>query len=183
MGRERQASRRTTLNINVRLETPGDYEAIRRVHDLAFGRSYEAQVADRLRASAAYVPELSLVAELDGEIVGHVILSEAKIEGGSHSWPALVLGPIGVLPALQRQGIGSRLVNCGLERAAAMGYGAVILIGHPTYYPRFGFVPASRYGLKTAYNVADEVFMARLLRPDGLAAISGTVIFPDAFQE
>jgi len=64
-----------------------------------------------------------------------------------------------------------------------MGYGAVILIGHPTYYPRFGFVPASRYGLKTAYNVADEVFMARLLRADGLTGITGTVIFPDAFDE
>jgi predicted N-acetyltransferase YhbS len=97
--------------------------------------------------------------------------------------PPLVLGPIGVLPERQRRGIGGAMMHAALERAAALGFGAVLLIGHPTYYPRFGFAPASRFGLKTTYNVPDEVFMACLLRPEGLEGVSGMLVFPDAFQE
>ena len=170
------------MSISVRQELPADHEAIRTVHELAFGWPDEAQIVVSLRDSPAYLPELSLAAEADGEIVGHVMLSTAKIEGESSSWTALVLGPIGVPPSSQRRGIGSAMVHAALERAAVMGYGAVFLIGHPTYYPRFGFVPASRYGMKTTYNVPDEVFMVRLLRPDGVEGITGTVVFPEAFR-
>ena len=75
------------------------------------------------------------------------------------------------------------MIRAGLERAAVLGYGVVVLIGHPTYYPRFGFVPGSRFGLKCAIPVPDDVFMAYLLRPDGLDGIEGTVVFPPAFQQ
>jgi putative acetyltransferase len=171
------------LGIAVRPETSGDREAIRQVNELAFGRPYEADIVDKVRSSSGFLSELSLVAETEGKIVGHALFSEATVEGESRSWTVLALGPIAVLPSFQKQGIGGKMIGVGMKRAADLGYGAVVLTGHPTYYPRFGFVPASRFGLKPKFSVRDDVFMARLLRPEGLDGVQGSFGFPPAFDE
>ena len=170
------------VEILIRPETIKDAGAITEINQQAFGRPYEAGVVEKVRESAGFVPELSLVAERDGVLIGHALFSEVTIEGGS-SWTVLALGPIAVRPEFQKQGVGGQLIQAGLERSATLGYGAVVLIGHPTYYPRFGFVPASRFGLKCSISVPDDVFMVCLLRPNGLEGIQGTVVFPPAFDE
>jgi putative acetyltransferase len=163
------------LEVHIRPETEGDHLAIRDVNEQAFGRPTEADMVEKVRRSPGFVPELSLVAEQDGQIVGHALFSEVTIEDEGVSWTVLALGPIAVRPEFQRQGIGGRMIREGMVRAAALGYRAVVLIGHPTYYPRFGFVPASRYGLTCTFRVPDDVFMAYPLRPDGLDEVRGTV--------
>ena len=175
--------RRIRLEVYIRPETVADREAIREVNEQAFGRPTEAGIVEKVRQSPGFVPELSLVAEQGGQIVGHALFSEIPIEGEGQSWKVLALGPIAVRPAFQKQGIGGQMIRAGMERAADLGYGVLVLIGHPTYYPRFGFVPASRFGLRCAFSVPDEVFMACLLRPDGLAGIKGMVVYPPAFAE
>ncbi len=123
-------------------ETDPDHAAVFAVHETAFGRSDEARIAARLRGDTqAFVPELSLVARQNGIIVGHVIFSVGQVVGERETVPVLALGPIGVLPAHQKQGIGSALIHSGIEKAMNLGYPAIVLLGHPSYYPRFGFLP------------------------------------------
>ena len=130
----------------IRAERPIDSGAIRYVHEAAFGRRDEADIVHRIRNSCGYIPSLSLVADSDGYIIGHAMFSEVMVNSGQATWKAVVLGPIAVQPDLQRQGIGGMLVRAGLERCRELGYAVVALIGHPTYYPRFGFAAASRSG-------------------------------------
>lgn len=167
----------------IRPETAADHAAIERVNTLAFGRELEARIVSGVRGTEAFVPELSLVLEQDGEIVAHVLLSRVQIEGNAAVTAVLGLGPVAVLPERQRQGFGSRLIRAGLERAAALGFAGVILLGHPTYYPRFGFQPASGYGMRLPFSVADEAFMARPLRPGGLDDVAGVVLFSEPFRD
>lgn len=155
------------MEILVRPETRDDRDGVRRVHELAFGQPDEATLVDRLRAAGDAA--VSLVAARDGAVVGHILFSPVRIEGAR----ALGLAPMAVLPALQRRGIGSRLVRDGLARCRALGVDGVVVLGHPEYYPRFGFVPASRCGLVSTYDVPDEVFMALELVPGALAGRPG----------
>lgn len=171
------------MEVTIRPESAADHQSIRLVNEQAFGRRLEADIVERVRASRGFVPELSLVAEVNGTIVGHALFSEVQIVCEGASWTVLALGPIAVLPEFQKQGIGGQMIRAGFERATALSYGAIVLIGHPTYYPRFGFVPGSRFGLQCSIPVPDEVFMVYLLRPDGLEGIRGTVVFPLAFEE
>jgi putative acetyltransferase len=161
----------------IRVERPEDAAAIRRVHGAAFGRELEARIVDDLRAAGDLLTALSLVAEGDGEIVGHVAISRARLE----ERPALALGPIGVLPDRQREGIGSALMHETIERAGAAGEDVVVLLGHADYYPRFGFIRASRLGIVPPFDVLDEAFMALELRTDG-AGGGGRFAYPPAFE-
>jgi putative acetyltransferase len=170
-----------TIESRIRSETPLDASAIRHVHEAAFGGGAEALLAELLRKSASFLPDLALVAEVDGEVVGHVLFSRAAIEGLPDEKGMLVLGPIGVLPPQQRRGIGCALIQEGLRRAARMGFRGVALIGHPTYYPRLGFQPGTRFGLRSTYDVPDDLFMARPLSPGSLDGLSGTVLYPSEF--
>lgn len=129
----------------IRPERPGDEDATRAVEKAAFGRDLEAEIADGLRVSDEFVPDLSLVAEEQGAIVGHVIVSRGHAEPSGD--PILILGPIGVVPERQGEGIGSALVEAALARARRLGATCVVLIGSPEYYERFGFVQAERLGL------------------------------------
>lgn len=171
------------MEFTVRPETAADEAAIREIETLAFGRPLEAGMVDKVRQSPGFVPVLSLVAERDEKIVGHVLFSKVTIEDAGEAVEVLALGPIGVSPEWQKQGAGGQMIRAGLERARELGYRAVILVGHPTYYPRFGFSPASRFGLKTTFTVPDGVFMALPLYPNGLEGVRGTVIYPSAFDE
>lgn len=168
--------------ITIRAELTEDRTAVRRVNEGAFGRTTEADLVDALRAAAA--PLLSLVAEEDGEVVGHLLFSPVTVETAcpSDAVPALLLGlaPVAVLPEWQNRGVGSQLVREGLQACRKLGATAVVVLGHPEYYPRFGFVPASRFGLTCEYPVPDDVFMAQELVPGALTE-PGLVRYHPAF--
>jgi putative acetyltransferase len=164
----------------VRLERADDIHAIRAVNLEAFETSLEADLVDALRERAKLI--LSLVADEDGAIVGHILFSPVSLPGGAET-RIVGLAPMAVLQARQRQGIGSALVREGLERCREMGYDAVVVLGHPAYYPRFGFLPASRFGIGCEYDVPDEVFMALELVPGALRGKSGTIRYHPAFAD
>jgi putative acetyltransferase len=161
-----------------RPETPADHAATRELQLAAFAPSeLEADIADALRAAHDHVPELCLVVVTDDTIVGHVMLSHAHV--GEH--PALGLGPIAVDPTRQSQGIGSHLMREAIERASHTEYPLIALLGHPAYYPRFGFRPAkATFGITTVYDAPPEAWMALALpayEPD----IRGEFRYADAF--
>jgi putative acetyltransferase len=166
--------------LQIRSEREDDIEAIRRVHREAFGRDEEADLVEALRTSEAYLPELSLVAEVGGEVAGHVLLTRLGLEGCPVP-PLLALAPVAVRPEYQRKGIGSSLVTAALLQADAAPFAGVVVLGHAEYYPRFGFVPASRFGITCPLPVPDEVFMARERRPGSLAVLHGAVRYPPPF--
>jgi putative acetyltransferase len=170
-------------DVSLRPERSGDEAAIYEVNQLAFAGDAEPMLVDAIRASDGFIPELSLVAEQAGRIVGHVLFSRAVIRGEAGEIPVLVLAPIAILPEWQNQGIGSRLIEAGLNRARELGERIVVLIGHPWYYPRFGFKPAIPLGINYPTSIREEVFMVRELVPGVLDGIRGTIVFPPAFDE
>ena len=165
----------------MRPERPEEQVAIRGVNTLAFGRPNEADLVDTLRERGQ--PLVSLVAEEDGRIVGHIFFSPVIIESDTQAFPAFGLAPMAVLPERQRRGIGSQLVRRGLEECLRIGQPVVVVLGHPTYYPRFGFVPASRKGLYCEYAVPDEAFMVAELLPGILQGRTGVVKYLPEFAE
>lgn len=165
----------------VRAETATDHAAVRRVNELAFGGPAEALLVDRLRAVAD--PQISLVAVMDGKVVGHIFFSPISVEINDSSSLALALGPMAILPEQQRQGLGSQLVRAGLQECQRIGCNVVVVVGHPEYYPRFGFVPAKQKGLTCEFPVPDEVFMVAELRPQALAGCRGLVSYRPEFKE
>lgn len=168
--------------IRIRPETPSDIPAIRHVNELAFARPNEARLVDALREAAR--PFLSLIAETDGEIVGHICFSRAEVERpDGHKVEILGLAPMAVLPERQNQGIGSQLVKAGLDTCREAGYGVVIVLGHPDYYPRFGFVPAAPRGLVSEYDVPEPVFMMTELVPGAAAEVQGVARYHEAFRD
>ena len=176
------------MNLYIRQEQPGDHDAIYDVteqafRDMPFADHDEQNLVDRLRRSASYIPEFSLVALLDEQLVGHVMLTRNCIVNANESFESLTLGPVSVLPGLQRQGIGSRLILAVLEKARDMGFRSVFLVGHEEYYPRFGFLLASSFGILSPIEVPDPVFMAKELVAGGLKGVSGTIQYPKEFFE
>jgi putative acetyltransferase len=162
----------------VRPEQLADAPAIRAVNEAAFGSSAEADIVDALRNRQDRL--VSLVAESEGRVLGHILFSSVSLSGNDRV-SLMGLGPMSVLPARQRQGVGSALVRKGLEQCRKLGAEAVVVLGHPEYYPRFGFVPASRFGIRCEYDVPDDVFMALELQPGSLQDVAGTVRYDDAF--
>jgi putative acetyltransferase len=161
----------------IRDETTADREAIREVNRRAFGGEAEAWLVDRLRDDGLVVA--SLVAVDAGSIVGHVLFSDLPIETPVGVVPAAALAPLAVVPERQRQGIGSALVRRGLGVCRERGRAAVVVLGHPGYYPRFGFAADLARSLRAPY--AGEAFMALELEPGSLAG-GGIVRYPDAFS-
>ena len=132
---------------------------------------------ERIRGSKNFVPELSLIAEKNGKIVGHILLSKIKING-EKEYESLILAPLAVLPELQKQGIGEKLITEGLKKAKELGFSSVIVVGHKDYYPKYGFEKASKRNIKCSFKVPDEAFMAIELNIGALAEKSGIVEFP-----
>ena len=165
----------------VRPERPGDVAAIRRVNEEAFGRAAEADLVDALRAHGQV--SLSLVAERGGEVVGHLLFSPVRIESNREPRAGLGLGPTAVLPAHQRAGIGSLLIHTGLAECRRAGHGCVVVLGHPEYYPRFGFIPASRHGLAWEHPAPDEAFMILPLRKGAIPVGDGLVRYALEFGQ
>jgi putative acetyltransferase len=166
----------------IRPETAEDYAAIHEVNALAFGQEVEPRLVENLRRLPEFTPELSLVAVEAGRVVGHILFSPLVIETKDGAVPALTLAPLAVRPELQNQGIGSELVRDGLERCRSLGHRIVVVVGHPNYYPRFGFSPAGARGLEAPFSVPDEAFLALELVPGALEGVAGTVKYPPPFD-
>ncbi|HWC28936.1 MAG TPA: N-acetyltransferase [Dehalococcoidia bacterium] len=164
--------------LTIRRESASDREAVFRVERDAFGEDTEAQLVDALRDAGRVL--LSLVAELDGEIVGHLMFTEMTVESDADVYQAVCLAPLAVATAHQRQGVGGALMRAGLERLREDGHGAVFLLGHPTYYPRFGFRPAREFDVH--YEDDRDAFMGIELRPGALDDVSGQVRFAPEFD-
>lgn len=162
----------------IRDENPGDFEQVRRIVNEAFESSAEASLVEHLREQAS--PLISLVAEESGSVVGHIMFSPVTIE----NFDGLIFGlaPMAVAPSRQRHGVGSALVREGLERCRAFGAVGVVVLGHPAYYPRFGFASASGFGLSSVYEVPDDAFMALELVAGGFGPAAGQVNYHPAFN-
>jgi putative acetyltransferase len=169
--------------IVIREEQGADHAAVHQLHQAAFGQVDEAKLVDALRQSDAFIPALSLVALIDDEVVGHILFTRIRIRGASGAEAeSLALAPVAVLPAHQRRGIGGQLIRAGLAMARRLGHASCIVLGHHEYYPRFGFRPASAWGIRAPFDASDEVFMAMELVPYGLRGVSGVVVYPEAFE-
>ena len=167
--------------LTVRPEKAEDIGAIRKLNKKAFKGNDESKLIDAIRGSDGFIPGLSLAAEKDGKIVGHILFSPVKIKGPAGAAPALALAPMAVLPAFQNQGIGTELVKRGLEECRKLGHKIVVVVGHAGYYPRFGFVKAGEKGLQLPFEAPEEIFMALELVPGALDEVKGTVEYPPAF--
>ncbi len=166
--------------IAIRNERRGDEAQIYQVNLRAFGRMEEAELVNVLRDP--YPQRVSLVAELDKRIVGHVLFTPATIDDGERQVVGATLAPLAVLPEYQKTGIGSALMKAGLDAMRGAGEPFVVLVGHPAYYPRFGFERASKYGLVCEYGqVPDDAFMIIVLDRQKMEGVKGTVRFPPEF--
>jgi putative acetyltransferase len=164
----------------IRAEQASDRAAIHAVNAQAFGRDNEARLIDLLRSSPAFIAELSLVAIDAAQVVGHILFSRIHIRTPGRDVPALALAPMAVLPERHHQGIGSALIRSGLDACRRLGHQIVIVVGHPRYYPRFGFLSASAKGLEAPYP--DAAFMVQELTPGALTGVRGVVEYPAAFS-
>ncbi|MER6250324.1 bifunctional class I SAM-dependent methyltransferase/N-acetyltransferase [Streptomyces sp. NPDC001584] len=160
-----------------RPEAAADVAAVREINLAAFGTPLEADLVDALRADGSWLPGLSYVAEApDGSVAAHALLTRCEVDGA----PALALAPVAADPALQRSGAGSSVVRALLAAARARGESLVLVLGHPEYYPRFGFVPASHFGIRAPFEVPDEAMMALVL-DDSRPVPAGTIRYPAPF--
>ena len=162
--------------IDIRDEQPGDVAAIRDVNRRAFGQDQEGDIVDALRSNGAAL--LSLVATLDGLVVAHIMYSPLSVGGLTGAG----LGPMAVHPDHQRHGIGSRLVRAGNEKLTNAGCPFIAVLGHPSFYPRFGFRPASAFGVSCEWDVPDEVFMLLVLDPAKMQGVSGLATYRPEFS-
>ena len=164
----------------IRTEQVMDVSTIYAINRAAFDSATEADLVDVLRSSAADL--ISLVAEEDGEIVGHIMFSPVQLTGAADI-RAMALAPMAVMPEQQRAGIGSALVRAGLEQCQRLGIDAVFVVGHPTYYPRFGFKSAASLGFVCEFEVSGEAFMVAELVAGSLDRKTATVHFHSVFSE
>jgi putative acetyltransferase len=170
----------TNIRMLIREEKKDDHDGVHAVNEAAFETSSEASLVASLRRQAQ--PIVSLVAEDDGEVVGHIMFSPVALSGHP-DLKIMGLAPMAVAPAFQNRGIGSALVRAGITRCKELGCGAIVVLGHQGFYPRFGFLPASRFGIENGYDVPDDVFMAMELQPDYLRDATGKISYHDAFSQ
>ncbi len=164
--------------MEVRSEEDDDRAGVRELHLLAFGQADEADLVDALRDDPSFIAELSIVAVEGGRVLGHVLLTEARLDTG----PAvLALAPLGVRPDRQRRGIGTALVREAIRRARETSYGLVVVVGDPGFYWPLGFLPASPRGLRALWDVPAEAWMALTL-PAYVPGTTGTVGYPPPFE-
>jgi putative acetyltransferase len=166
----------------IRLEQQSDIKDIRDINEKAFGQPQEANIIDNLRKNCEEL--LSMVAIDKEKIVGHILFSPVTIEREHGVLKGMGLAPMAVLPDLQRQGIGSQLVNMGIEQLRNTKCPFIIVLGHPEYYPRFGFEPASRFGIKSQWEgIPDNVFMILWLDTSMKNQITGIAKYRSEFNE
>ena len=168
------------MDILIRKEAKKDYDGIFEVNKLAFGQKEESKLIDKIRNGNNFIPDLSLVAEKNGKIIGHILFSKIEISGSS-KFNSLALAPMAVVPEFQKKGIGTKLIEEGIRKAKELNFETIIVLGHKDYYPRFGFQKASKWNIKCPFEVPDEAFMAMEISDNALKNKSGTVIYPPEF--
>ena len=176
------------MEIIIRKEEPKDYKEVFKLIEKAFeseqmSNHKEQFLVERLRKSNAFVPELSLVAEIENKIVGHILLTKLKIKNGQDTFDSLALAPVSVLPEFQGKGIGGKLIIKSHKTAKELGYKSIILLGHEKYYPKFGYKQADRFDIELPFEVPKENCMAIELVENGLNEVSGIVEYPKEFNE
>lgn len=171
----------TTLNILVRTERPQDRGAIQAIHDSAFNGLAEGQLVNLLRDSDFFVPKLSLVAEWDNAVIGHVLFSKVNLISIARTHKSLSLAPIAVHPRFQRSGIGEKLIRAGIDRARVRGFDSILVLGDPNYYRRFGFKHSLTKSIRSKY--ACEDYLGLELIPGSLSELkAASVEYPHAFS-
>lgn len=176
------------MEINIREENIKDNSYIYNLIKKAFEGAEHADgdehnLVNRLRNSENYIKELSLVAVVNGDIVGHIMFTKLFIVNEDTKHESLALAPLSVLPNYQNKGIGSKLINEGLKRAKALGYNSVIVLGSEKYYPRFGFKEAIEFGIEAPFEVPSKNFMAIELVNNSLKDVNGKVVYAKEFFE
>lgn len=174
--------------ITIRAERPDDNATISNVVRRAYaGVAYsdhrEHLMVNRLRETDAYDPELSLVAEKDGELVGHILLTKAHIVGEQSSVVTLALAPLSVAPEHQSNGIGKLLVKAAGEQASDLGFGSIVVIGIPTYYPQFGYERLSSYPITLPFDAPEQNCMILPLKPHALDGLVGIVHYAEGWLD
>jgi putative acetyltransferase len=166
--------------ISIRAESRGDIDAIHAINRYLFETDSEAKLVDLLRSRDKLI--ISLVAEDEGKLIGHIAFSRVYNESNS-GVRGLGLGPMAVIPERQNCGIGSQLVKAGIGHGKSLGYDYIVVLGHPTYYPRFGFIPARQFDLHCAWEVPEDVFMALEVQTNSLSNVNGLVMYEPEFSE
>ncbi len=167
--------------MTIRREQPGDIAAIWQLNSEAFESDEEAELVDALRDSGVH--NISLVHEQDNVIDGHILFTPVTLGDNSHELKLIGLAPMAVTPEKQNQGIGTLLVQAGIQQCIVENYDAVVVLGHPHYYPRFGFITARSYGIKSQFEVPDEAFMILELEPGVLKTHHGTIFYHPLFSQ
>jgi putative acetyltransferase len=166
--------------LTIRPETPQDIPLIYQINHQAFARDNEAELVGRLRRENAIT--LSLVAVQDEQVVGHILITPVTVQAEDSQWNAVALGPMAVLPSHQKQGVGSTLIRAAFEELKKIGQYVVIVLGHPEYYPRLGFVSSKPLGIRWENDVPEEVFMVAELKEGALNGRTGIVRYHPAFS-
>lgn len=176
------------MNFIIRQEQESDYESTENVVKIAFASAEQSNqnehyLVSRIRNSDTFVPELSLVAvcKENNQILGHILLSKILVDDGSKKAESLALAPVSVLPDYQYKGIGKSLIQKAMEKAKELGFQSVIVLGHPEYYPKFGFRKSSLWQIKAPFEVPEEVLMAIELKKSSLEGVSGVIEYPSVF--
>lgn len=164
----------------IREETFQDYDAVHAINCAAFGQPMEADIVKALRANCR--DTLSLVAQIEERVVGDIFFSPVTIESDRGTVIGMGLAPMAVHPDHQRRGVGSALVAAGVGRLAKNGCPYIVVLGHPLYYPRFGFEPASRHGIHCPWEVPDEAFMIRILDEGRMEGVRGAAVYRPEFD-
>lgn len=176
------------MKVTVRQEKPEDFKIVFRLIEKAFepiqfSDHKEQFLVERLRKSKAFIPELSMVAEVDRRIVGHILLTKLKIKNDQHEFDSLALAPVSVLPEYQGKGIGGMLIKEAHTKARELGHHSIVLLGHEKYYPKFGYKQTGYFGIELPFDVPKENCMAIELTENGLVGVSGIVEYPNEFNE
>lgn len=174
--------------MNLRQETKNDYKAVFNLIKEAFknealSEHKEQFLVERLRKSDAFIPELSIVAEIDKKIVGYILTTKLKIKNESNEFESLALAPVSVLPEFQGKGIGGKLIIESHKKAKELGHKSIVLLGHENYYPKFGYQQADTFGREFPFNVPKQNCMAVELIENGLKNVNGMVEYPKEFNE
>lgn len=171
------------MKILLRPEEASDIETIFDLNKQAFGRDNEANVVSLLRCKKTFIPALSIVAIRERQLVGHILFTLVEIvDSQTKKNQSLALAPVAVHPDFQNEGIGTQMIKYGLNQAQQLGFKSVMVLGRATYYPRFGFLPASHWHIYAPFDVLSCSFMAMELKPGGLHGVSGIVDFPSEFS-
>jgi len=171
------------IEISIRKESLSDFGSIREVNNQAFNQKQEGELVENLRENPDFVPELSLVASDGNKIIGHILFFPVTIVGEKETILSLSLAPLAVLPQYQKKGVGGALIKEGLRIAKEMGYHSVVVLGHPDYYPKFGFQKASNWSIKEPFGAPDEAMMAMELKDNSLRFGGGMINYPRVYYD